>query len=289
MAHTELLIIDAQNDFCDLPDTWCPADPASGLPLRPALPVPGAHADLLRLAGFIRSTAARLDGITATLDAHHRYDIAHPPYWRQGDGSAVAPFTAITAAQVRAGQYTPAVAAELPRSLAYLDALEASGRYTLMVWPVHCQLGSWGQGLHPAVLAACNAWEDARHTPVRVVDKGSHPWTEHYSALQAEVPDPAEPATQLNQALLARLDAASTLVVAGQASSHCVKATVEHLVQHLPGRRPERLLLLTDCMSPVAGFEAQAADFLAAMQGLGVRCMPQAQAAAALTQGQDSL
>ncbi len=283
MAHrTELLIIDAQNDFCDLPAHWCATDPVSGRPLQPALPVPGAHADLLRLAAFIVAAGARIDGITVTLDSHHRHDIAHPPYWRRGDGSAVPPFTSITAAQVRAGEYTPVVPTELPRSLAYLDALEAAGRYRLMVWPVHCQLGSWGHGLHPAVLAACNAWEDARHTPVRVVDKGSFPWSEHYSALQAEVPDPAEPATQLNLPLLQRLDTADTLVVAGQASSHCVKATVEHLVQHLPGGRPQRLLLLTDCMSPVAGFEPQAQEFLAAMQRLGVRCLPQAQAAAAV-------
>jgi nicotinamidase-related amidase len=283
--HTELLIIDAQNDFCDLPDSWCPTDPATGQLLRPALPVAGAHADLLRLAGFIAAAGQRIGGITVTLDSHHRHDIAHPPYWRRGDGTAVAPFTAITAAQVRAGDYTPAVPAELPRSLAYLDALEATGRYTLMVWPLHCQLGSWGHGLHPAVLAACNAWEDSQHRPVRVVDKGSYPWSEHYSALQAEVPDAAEPATQLNQALLQRLDGADALLVAGQASSHCVKATVEHLVQHLPtvrAGRPGRLLLLTDCMSPVAGFEPQAAAFLAAMQALGVRCLPQAQALATL-------
>lgn len=283
MAHrTELLIIDAQNDFCDLPDSWCASDPVSGRPLRPALPVAGAHADLLRLAGFIDAAGDRIDGITVTLDAHHRHDIAHPPYWRGRGGVPVAPFTPITAAQVRAGDFTPALAAELPRTLAYLDALEATGRYTLMVWPLHCQLGSWGQALHPAVLAACNAWEDRRHRPVRVVDKGSFPWSEHYSALQAEVPDPAEPATQLNRALLQRLDAADTLLVAGQASSHCVKATVEHLVQHLPGGRAQRLLLLTDCMSPVTGFEAEAADFLAAVQAQGVRALPQAQALAAL-------
>ena len=286
MAHrNELLIIDAQNDFCDLPDGWCARDPASGQALRPALPVPGAHADLLRLADFIAAAAPQLHGITATLDSHHRYDIAHPPYWRRADGSAVTPFTQITAAQVRAGDYQPAVASELPRSLAYLDALEAAGRYTLMVWPVHCQIGSWGHGLHPAVLAACNAWEEARHTPVRVVDKGSFPWSEHYSALQAEVPDAGELATQLNLPLLQRLDAADTLLVAGQASSHCVKATVEHLVQHLPSGRPDRLLLLTDCMSPVAGFEAQADGFLAAMRALGVRTLTQAQASVLLAAG----
>ena len=128
------------------------------------------------------------------------------------------------------------------------------------------------------MLAACNAWEDARLRPVRVVDKGSFPWSEHYSALQAEVPDAADPSTALNRPLLARLDAAETLLIAGQASSHCVKATVEHLVAHGPSGRPERLVLLTDCMSPVAGFEPQAAAFIAAMQALGVRTMHQAEA-----------
>jgi nicotinamidase/pyrazinamidase len=280
----ELLIIDAQNDFCDLPDAWCPADPVTGQPLRPALPVPGAHADLLRLAGFIDAAGDRLGGITATLDAHHRHHVAHPPYWRTRAGAPPAPFTPITAAQVRAGDFTPAVPAERPRTLAYLDALEATGRYTLMVWPVHCQLGSWGHGLHPAVLAACNAWADRRHAAVQVVAKGSHPWTEHYSALQAEVPDAAEPATGLNTALLQRLAAAGTLLVAGQASSHCVKATVEHLLAHGDAGLAARLVVLTDCMSPVAGFEPAAAAFIDGLRARGVRCLTAAQARAVLAE-----
>ncbi len=278
----ELLIIDAQNDFCDLPAAYCPVDARSGQHLTPALPVPGAHADLERLAGFILAAQPQIGGITVTLDSHHRYDIAHPLYWRTGAGGAVAPFTPITAAQVRAGEFRPAVAAESARTLAYLDALEAANRYTLMVWPLHCQLGSWGHGLHADVLAACNAWEDSHHAPVRVVNKGSFPWSEHYSALQAEVPDADDPSTAMNQALLDRLDRAETLLIAGQASSHCVKATVEHLVAHLPSGRPERLILLTDCMSPVSGFEAQAAAFLDKMRALGVRTLGQAQARAAL-------
>lgn len=286
MAHpAELLIIDAQNDFCDLPAAFCPVDPRTGRHMAPALPVPGAHADMERLAGFIHAVHALIDGITVTLDAHHRYDIAHPTYWRTGAGAPVAPFTSITAAQVRAGEFKPVAAAEHDRTLAYLDALEAAGRYTLMVWPVHCQLGSWGHGLHADVLAACNFWEETRHEPVRVVSKGSYPWSEHYSALQAEVPDAADPSTAMNRPLLERLDRNQTLLVAGLATSHCVKATVEHLVAHLPSGRPERLLLLTDCMSPVAGFEAQAADFIAAMKAKGVRAMPHAQARAALQRG----
>lgn len=276
-ARTHLLIIDPQNDFCDLPAAYRPllADGVSRQ--APALPVTGAHADMQRLARFIDASAAQLDDITITLDSHHRLDIAHPGFWRQADGSAVHPFTPITAQQVRAGLLTPRDAGALPRALAYLDELQARGRYTLMVWPVHCEIGSWGHNVHADVRAAYNRWEEQRLRTVQKVTKGENPWTEHYSALQAEVPDAADAHTQLNQALLQALDPADDLLIAGEASSHCVRATTEHIVAHLPGGRPQRITLLLDCMSPVSGFEAQHEAFVADMRERGVRLATSAQ------------
>ena len=271
---THLLIIDPQNDFCDLPQALCPAGEL------PALPVAGAHADLRRLAAFVDVAGARLSDITVTLDSHQHLDIAHPGFWQAG-GAPVPAFTPITAAQVRAGRYLPRQASALPRVLAYLDELEARGRYTLMVWPVHCEVGSWGQAVHADLRAAYNRWEAHHLRSVRWVIKGANPWTEHYSAVQAEVPDAADPGTQLNQALLDHLGTATRLLVAGQASSHCVRATVEHLLQH--GRlAAERIALLADCMSPVPGFEAQAQQFFHAMRQAGVRVCTAAEALAEL-------
>ena len=271
-STTQLLVIDPQNDFCDLPAAWWRA-PLPGRPAAtgPALPVAGAHADMQRLAGWIDQHAARLDGITVTLDSHQAYDVAHPAFWQQRDGSAVAPFTPITAAQVRSGDFTPRDAAALPRVLHYLDALEAEGRYTLMVWPLHCEIGSWGHGVHADVLQACRHWQAAQQRAVHHVFKGMNPWSEHYSAIRAEVPDPHDPGTGLNHALLTHLAAFDTVVIAGEASSHCVRATVEHIVQH-SGMAPDRLVLLTDCMSPVTGFEAAHDGLVQQMRDLGVRC-----------------
>ena len=255
-----LLIIDPQNDFCDLPEAWRSPDPVRKTLTAPALPVSGSHADMQRLAALIDAGGAGLSSIVVTLDSHQRYDIAHPTFWQTGAGEAVSPFTAITAAQVRAGSYAPRDPAALPRTLAYLDALEQAGRYTLMVWPVHCEIGSWGHNVHPAVKAAYNRWEDQRLGVVQKIIKGTNPWTEHYSAMQAEVPDATDPDTQLNRDLI---------VIAGEASSHCVKATTEHLAQYLPSRQLGKLLLVSDAMSPVAGFEAQAQAFLDGMQRQG--------------------
>ncbi len=281
-ATAHLLIIDPQNDFCDVPAAWCPNDPLSGAPIAPALPVDGAHADLQRTAALIRAAGVALDHITLTLDSHHRIDIAHPTFWRQGGGAAVAPFTTITAAQVRAGTFLPRDPAALPRTLAYLDELEARGRYTLMVWPVHCEIGTWGHGVHAGLRAACNEWEETRLRGVRKVTKGENPWTEHYSAIQAEVPDADDEHTQLNTALLADLARADLLLIAGEASSHCVRATTEHIVDNLPAGGPQRIVLLTDCMSPVGGFEAQHAEFLSGMRARGVRLMVAAEASSLL-------
>lgn len=277
MTHKiQLLVIDPQNDFCDLPESCLPRD-AAGDVQRPALPVAGAHADMQRLAGLIRAGGAGLSDITITLDSHQRLDIAHPTFWRQRDGAAVAPFTPITAQQVRDGAFAPRDPAWLARTLAYLDELEARGRYTLMVWPVHCEIGTWGHNVHADLRAAYNAWEQAALLGVAKVTKGENPWTEHYSALQAEVPDAGDAHTQLNSSLLAALDQADVLLIAGEASSHCVRATTEHIVAHLPSGRLERLTLLTDCMSPVGGFEPQHEAFLADMRRRGVQLSTSAQ------------
>ena len=263
--NIQLLVIDPQNDFCDLPEPLVPAG------LAPALPVAGAHADMLRVAAFIRAASARLDGISVTLDSHNRLHIAHPTFWQRGDGGTVAPFTPITARQVREGEFEPRDPRALDRALAYLDALDARGRYTLMVWPVHCEIGSWGHNVHAEVRAAYNEWEVRRLAVVRKVAKGSNLWTEHYSALQAEIPDPSDPHTLLNRPFIEALAEADLLFIAGEAGSHCVRATTEDIARNLPGGRLERIVLLTDCMSPVAGFQPQHDAFLSDMRARGVR------------------
>ena len=59
--------------------------------------------------------------------------------------------------------------------------------------------------------------------------------------MQAEVPDADDPDTQLNQTLIRKLDQADLILIAGEASSHCVTATTEHIVENLPAGRLERV------------------------------------------------
>jgi nicotinamidase-related amidase len=275
--NLHLLVIDPQNDFCDLPDSYRPQDPVSRQPLAPSLPVAGAHQDMLRLAGLINRGRAGLTAISVTLDSHHRFDIAHPTFWIAADGVPVAPFTEITAADVRAEKFLPRHPAALPLALNYLDKLEAAGRYQLMVWPVHCEIGTWGNNVHADVRAAYSRWEEAALGIVAKLAKGSNPWTEHYSAVMAEVPDADDPDTQFNVKFVDNLAEADHIYVAGEAGSHCVKATVEHIADYFAAHHGAaalaKLTLIVDCISPVAGFEPQYQAFLQAMGARGVRLM----------------
>ena len=72
------------------------------------------------------------------------------------------------------------------------------------------------------------------------------------------------------------------ILIGGEASSHCVRATTEHLVDNLPSGQLSKLVLLTDCMSPVAGFEAQHREFLADMARRGLRLATSAEMLPAL-------
>jgi nicotinamidase-related amidase len=259
-----LLIVDPQNDLC--------ATHAATRPLgvHPALPVRGADTDMQRLGRVIHALGPRLHHIAVTLDSHAVHDIAHPPFWQTATGGEVAPFTPITANDVATGYYRPRHPADLPRAQRYVAALAATGRYTLMVWPVHCVVGSWGHAIHPTIQAANTHWFELTGQKVYTVRKGLNPYTEHYSAFAAEVPDPSDPETQFNVDLLKWTTDACRLLIAGEASSHCVRATVEDLLTQAGPDFAPRITLLTDCISPVVGFEKAHKEFLQRLRLAGV-------------------
>ncbi len=246
---TTLLIIDPQVDFC--------------CPVRGSLFVPGAERDMQRLGQMIRRHAAEISSIYVTLDTHHTLDIAHPMFWTNAEGNHPAPFTLIPAAAVETGEWVATDPNAQPRALEYVRALERGGRYALCIWPYHCLIGSEGHAVKPALFEALRLWED-RYSVVNYVPKGANIYTEHYSAIRAEVPDPEDPATQANYPLIEAMRRSERVLVAGEAGSHCVANTVEDLVEHL-GEDASRLTLLTDAMSPVPGFEALQEAFLADM------------------------
>ena len=255
--RTHLLLIDLQRDFCSPRGSLF----VGGRGGR------GAAEDSERLVRFIYRNLGRINDITCTLDTHLPYQIFFPAFWLDEDGSVPEPYRVVATEDLRAGHLRPnpdiawwlcnGNVAWLERQvLDYCERLESAGRYQLYLWPPHCLLGSTGHALVGAVQEARLFHAYVRGSKCFLEVKGGHLLTENYSALAPEILERHDgvPLAQRNDSLLRRLFEADRLVVAGQAASHCVRATVEDLLHGCDDHDydPGRIYVLEDCMSAVA-------------------------------------
>eukprot|EP00978_Attheya_sp_CCMP212_P032175 scaffold124175_cov49-Attheya_sp.AAC.4 len=280
---TTLLLVDVQNSF----------HPGG------SLAIPTADEDAVRIATLIRSSSSSIDRIVATMDSHHKLHIAHPSFWVSGDdmGKHPDPFSLISTVDIISGKWKPRPDLVLPAGdphvdpsifhgyeatvtsdgsnfdltkycIEYTRRLEAKGRFQLCIWPEHCLIGSNGHNIVSDVRAAMDEWSDATGRSVEFVHKGQNLLTEMYSALAAEVP--VSTSTSFNSILFESLRQSNTLLVCGQAMSHCVNYTLRDIVENWPTEERDKIFLLTDCASAVPEFEAAADIFMKDMKESGV-------------------
>lgn len=251
-----LVAVDVQNTFC-LPDFELFVGGSSGR---------GAVEDNRRLCEFIYRNLGAITTIVPTLDSHQALQIFHALFLVDEHGHHPAPMTEITSAQVAQGAWRvdPRAAAavgmepkEANRFLAhYTQTLEATGKFSLTIWPYHAMLGGLGHALVSSIEEAIFFHSVARFARVGFEIKGANPLTEHYSVLGPEVtrgPDGSEIAHH-NEALVERLLDFDVVIIAGQAKSHCVAWTIDDLLRGIDRRDRElarRVYLLEDCTSPV--------------------------------------
>jgi nicotinamidase-related amidase len=151
----------------------------------------------------------------------------------------------------------------------YLRKLRDNQRYyPLVVWPEHCRVGTPGWNVHPDLMQALDVWEETEFAKVDYIIKGTNAFTEMYSAIRADVIDESDPSTHPNMNLIYELQEYDCIVVAGEALSHCVANTVRDLVAC--GIDPKKVVLLTDAMSNVTGFDGLGEAFLEEMKGQGM-------------------
>lgn len=237
MKKTALLLIDAQFDFCDP---------------KGALYVPGAETDVARIARLIALEGEKIDSIFVTLDTHKVLDIAHPLFWEDANGNTVAPFTLITAANVKSGKWTPRYEHEYV--IQYLETLEAEGEFKHFIWPEHCLIGSKGAALDDTIMEALLAWTHRTGRDYKAVIKGTNPLTEHFGVFRAQVPVANAPETDLDRPFLNDLAAFDQILIAGEARSHCVATSINQILKYAPELAP-KVTILSDCMSNVTNFE----------------------------------
>ncbi len=277
--NVHLLIIDPQNDFMDI--LAKEGDPVGmelpdGTKFRSTLPVPGAVEDMQRVAQLIDRIGYKLADIHVTMDSHRLLDVAHPVWWVNEDNENPDPFTIITVDDIENGIWKPRNPNFYQRTLDYAKELEVGGKYPLCIWPPHCLIGTWGHNVQEDLNEALQKWSGKEFATVDYVTKGSNPFTEHYGALMAEVPDPNDPGTALNTDFLEILAEADIVAIAGEALSHCVKETVQQIADNIGDEHIKKFHILVDCCSPVPAvpggpdFPQIAQDWLKEMERKGM-------------------
>jgi nicotinamidase/pyrazinamidase len=281
----DLVIIDGQNDFCVADD---------GKGNKGALYVAGAEGDISRVTKMIRRTGKKFRKIHATLDSHQGIGVERPGWWvRVSDGRHPEPFTILgihpdgrrivkldptNSMKATEEEYTTSKPGLLHKgginnegSFGYLKRLAASGRYPHVVWTVHCVVGSWGHSLVPELSAALTAWEQEKFDRVNYIVKGNNPYTEHFSAVKAEVPDPDDISTQINTPFITTLQEADIIYLTGEALSHCLANTGRDIAECFTDQYVSKLVLLKDAASNVTGFDFLGQAFIKDLTAKGMQ------------------
>lgn len=292
--RVDLFVIDGQNDF--LASGNEPADwpwPQGGR-RRGSLCVDKADGEALNVAEFIRSKAKGIHRIHATLDCHHLLDCSHNTAWKKQDGSSPDPFTLVRVEDVESQTYVPRfqramwngkLIPSVQWAQLYTKALRDGGRCELTLWPEHCVIQTWGASVYHPLQLAYNDWCREHGSWIDFITKGQYPFTEHYSAMKADVPDPTRPETQINAGVIHDAFQADLVIWTGWAGSHCLRWTALDALQYTPPSGVNPLLaksvFVSDACAPVPNppfpnapnFEQWRTDFLDDVAKRGARVM----------------
>ncbi|MFH2143402.1 MAG: nicotinamidase [Bacteroidota bacterium] len=252
-----LLLIDVQKDFC-YPEGTLYVGGRDGQ---------GAIENNKKIAEFIYQKIDRITNITTTLDTHFAYQIFFPWFWLDSTDRYLSPHTIITTEMIKKGEVKPNPAIAwwlcnnnymwLEKQVAfYTQELEKAGKYQLYLWPPHCIIGTDGHCLAGIIHEARMFHSFTRGAQSLAEIKGGHPLTENYSILSPEVllRYDGQALVQKNVRFIKTLLDSDAVIIAGQAASHCVKSSIEDLLNEIKAQDPtlvQKVYIMKDCMSSV--------------------------------------
>ncbi len=251
----ELLLIDVQRDFC-FPEGSLFVGGRSGS---------GATEDNRRLAEFMYRNISHIDDVMATQDSHIPFQIFFPSFWIDQNGEPIKPFTTITAETIKSGEARPnpdmagmhlGQQEDMQKwAIKYCQQLEKNGKYKLCIWPFHCLKGSEGHAFAGVIEEAMLFHALVKSCQTEYLPKGDHPLTESYSVFRPEVDRNKVPDWRN---FISIPPVGGVTIIAGQASSHCVKSSIDDIATQIQEQPKElwkadfnSIYILTDCMSAV--------------------------------------
>ena len=246
--RVHLVLIDMQKDFC-MPEGTLFVAGRSGR---------GAVEDSDRIARFLYRNLGSITSVTCTLDTHYPFRSSRPPSGWTRLARRLQPGGRPD--DVKNGRLRPNPALvwlmgattgwssvhPLLRAAGRASTASTSGRRTAWRGDGHALVGV----IHEARLFHSYV----RASPAENLVKGEEALTEYYSAIGPEVLTSfdGKPLAERNEAFLRILEENDAVLFAGQAASHCVKSTIEDLLEHTREELARKVYVLEDCMTSIA-------------------------------------
>ena len=245
MSANTLVIIDPQYSFCHP---------------QGELFVPGADADMERVANFIEGNISLLDEIIITKDNHPRFHIGFPSFWTSKSGMSPMPFSILSLTydeksilDQNGNEFYPELCGDY-EILLVKRYLKTVGKH--IVWPYHCLQNTIGNSIVEPINSALYLWEKIHKKPPIILCKGEKPLVEEYSIVQ-----PEDKTHDPNWYFLSNLKKSKTVFWSGEALSHCVKKSIIDSY-HACSDSNKNWFLIKDTSSPVTGFEKEAEELI---------------------------
>ncbi len=243
------------------------------------LGVPGSRGDAERMLRFIYPRMYTLK-ILSSQDTHPINAIFHPSWWVDPAGNHPEPFeTIITYNDVLNGRWVAANSEDREKSLLYLSKLEMSGtKKKLCIWPFHGITNTPGWKLESQYARMLAFHSIVTGIKDEIIIKGEDPFTEMYGILAPEVNETGE----YNQKVIDAIIKHRNVYICGEAASHCVLESIIQIVEYFK-YRPDiiaKIVVLTDCMSPIVGYEEETVKAFYKLREMGVKFMTTAELAA---------
>lgn len=138
-----------------------------------------------------------------------------------------------------------------------------------MVFPMHGTRNTFSAAFVDSIQSACLKWETYHRRNVSIFRKGRNPRVEQLSAIRAEIIDPDDPSTRVNENILSELSQCHKIGAFGLALSHCLGLSLLDILDVRPDLI-ERITLLTDATVDVKGYEAQGEKIVSTLVNRGM-------------------
>ena len=231
--NVHLLIIDPQNDFCNLDGS---------------LYVPGADKDMRKLANFITNNNDIINKVSISLDCHPINHIGHPSFFVKKDSTHPAPFTTISLSDLIAERYRTTNPDHHDFAIDYLEDMSYL-KLSHTIWPYHCVSGTWGAEIVDPIKSA------TKNMDCFYIRKGINPFREEFSAIIGH--------KRIRSKILKRIFFSDITLIAGEAGSHCVAQTILDICEEDKKQATfsyntsinNNIYILKDTISPVPGYK----------------------------------